>query len=115
MFSLAHTFHSWFRPSIDAVFSRTLPFHFRWRLVVLQPISVLTYSIASFPWLFSRAFKVQYLPITSTRSLRVLVFKKPSPTASTKLRPLHVDIHGGAFIGGLPESDAHFCDRLAEQ
>jgi acetyl esterase/lipase len=28
---------------------------------------------------------------------------------------LHLDVHGGAFLGGLPESDAYFCDALAQQ
>ncbi|KAG6989902.1 hypothetical protein G7Y79_00061g092890 [Physcia stellaris] len=31
-----------------------------------------------------------------------------------KKRPLHIDIHGGVFIGGIPEYDAPFCMQLAE-
>lgn len=105
---------SWFRPAIDAIFSCTLPWSLRWRLLVLQPISLLTYSIGSFPYIFSRPFQVDWLPIAPNRSLRVLVFKSPSLTGDeSKLRPLHLDVHGGAFVGGLPESDAAFCARLA--
>lgn len=107
---------SWFRPAIDAIFSWTLPWTLRWRLLALQPISLLTYSINSFPYIFSRPFKVDWLPITSNRSLRVLVFKSPSPTGDkSRPRPLHLDVHGGGFIGGLPESDAPFCARLARE
>ncbi|KFY65555.1 hypothetical protein V496_02498 [Pseudogymnoascus sp. VKM F-4515 (FW-2607)] len=59
---------------------------------------------------------VDWLPITQTRSLRVLVFKSASPTGDeSRPRPLHLDVHGGAFVGGLPESDAMFCARLARE
>lgn len=110
------TISSWFRPAIDAIFSRTLPWSLRWRLLALQPISLLTYSINSFPYLFSRPFKVDWIPITPDRSLRVLMFKSTSPTGDeSRPRPLHLDVHGGGFIGGLPESDAAFCARLARE
>ncbi|KFY22350.1 hypothetical protein V491_02824 [Pseudogymnoascus sp. VKM F-3775] len=59
-------------------------------------------------------YRVDWLPIAPNRSLRVLVFKSPSLTGDeSKPRPLHLDVHGGAFVGGLPESDAAFCARLA--
>jgi acetyl esterase/lipase len=111
--TLARTLRAWFSPSIDALFARNLPFSYRWRLLALQPISLLTYSIASFPWLFSRSFRTEYLPISPNRTLRVLVFDNPKAKKQNKLRPLHLDIHGGAFIGGLPEANAPFCTRLA--
>ncbi|OBT81778.1 hypothetical protein VE02_09669 [Pseudogymnoascus sp. 03VT05] len=102
------TISSWFRPAIDAIFSPTLPWSLRWRLLALQPISLLNYSINSFPYLFSRPFKVDWLPITPDRSLRVLVFKSASPTGDeSRPRPLHLDVHGGGFIGGLPEATRH--------
>jgi acetyl esterase/lipase len=44
------------------------------------------------------------------------VFKSASPTGDeSRRRPLHLDVHGGGFIGGLPESDAAFCARLARE
>lgn len=49
---------------------------------------------------------------------RVLVYNHPSRCSklkSDKKRPLHIDIHGGAFIGGIPEYDAPFCMQLAEK
>lgn len=111
---ILRTISSWLRPAIDAIFSHTLPWSLRWRLLVLQPISLLTYSIGSFPYILFRPFQVDWLPIAPNRSLRVLVFKSPSPRGDeSKPRPLHLDVHGGAFVGGLPESDAAFCARLA--
>jgi acetyl esterase/lipase len=45
------------------------------------------------------------------------VFKSGDNKANSgrKLRPLHLDIHGGAFIGGLPENFAPFDDRVARE
>lgn len=114
--TIARTLWAWFSPTIDALFARSLPFSYRWRLLALQPISLLTYSIASIPWIFSRTFRTEYLPISADRTLRVLVFDNPQPkNPQGKLRPLHLDVHGGAFIGGLPEANASFCVRLASE
>ncbi|KAK1826964.1 Alpha/Beta hydrolase protein [Podospora conica] len=111
--TIARTLRAWLSPAIDALFARNLPFSYRWRLLALQPISLLAYSIASLPWLFSRTFRAEYLPISPNRTLRVLVFDPPQSKKQNTLRPLHLDVHGGAFIGGLPEANAHFCARLA--
>lgn len=44
------------------------------------------------------------------------MFRSPSPTGDeSRLRPLHLDCHGGDFLGGLPEIDAAFCSRLAQE
>ena len=77
-----------------------------------------TYSISAIPWILRRPFTVEWLPIAPGRSLRALVFKAPARSgdaARHRLRPLHVDWHGGAFLGGLPEADASYCDRLARE
>lgn len=114
--TLARTLRAWFSPTIDALFTRNLPFSYRWRLLALQPISLLTYSIASIPWIFSRTFRTEYLPISTDRTLRVLVFDNQQPKKlQSKHRPLHLDMHGGSFIGGLPEANASFCTRLASE
>jgi acetyl esterase/lipase len=114
--SLLRTTYSWFRPFLDAVFSWRLPWKYRWRLLLLQPLSLITYSISAVPYLFSRPFTVDWIHIAPGRCLRVLVFKAPSAVyGDSKLRPLHLDCHGGAFIGGLPESDAAFCNRVARE
>jgi acetyl esterase/lipase len=70
--------------------------------------------MSSTRWLFTRAYTVEYPTVAPGRTIRALVFKAPgSPDSNKRLRPLHVDIHGGAFIGGWPEDDAVFCDQLA--
>ena len=32
---------------------------------------------------------------------------------NTTLSPLHLNVHGGVSLGGLPESNADFCDQLS--
>src|ERR1700709_963899 len=111
---IIRTLHTWLRPSIDAIFARNIPFSYRWRMLLyLQPVILLTYSIVTLPWLFRhRPWTVEYLPIGHGRTLRALIFKsKAKPTCISSqppLRPLHLDIHGGAFFGGISESDARF-------
>src|SRR5690242_10423075 len=101
MTSLICNLRNLLRPSIDALFARNLTFAQRWRMLfLLQPTSFLTYSIASLPWLFSRAFTAEYITVDSGRTVRILVFKskeRPSDPNYGKLRPLHLDVHGGGF------------------
>jgi acetyl esterase/lipase len=110
----------YFQPSLDAIFGRNIPFSHRWRMLLfLQPAALITTSISALPWLFKRRFSVHYLPIAPGRAVRVCVFKAASKSTSPdeddqKLRPLHIDIHGGAFMGGIPEADAAWCTLFAE-
>lgn len=113
--SVFRTITTWYRPLLVALFNPNIPFHLRWRTLLLQPISLITYSINTFPYLFSRPFTVEYLPISRTRSTRALIFKHPGTGKGRPLRPLHVEIHGGSFIGGLAESNARFDERLARE
>src|ERR1051326_3152381 len=117
MATLIWILKSWLRPTIDALIGRNITFAHRWRMLVfLQPAAFITHSIGSLPWIFSRAFTSELITVDTGRTFRVLVFKangKPGPKDLKKPRPLHLDIHGGAFIGGLPEYDACFCDLLA--
>lgn len=117
MNAIIWTIWSWFRPSRDAFFARNIPFSHRWRMFfLLQPAVIITNCIGGLPWTFSRAFTVEYITVDTGRTFRILVFKskrKPNNPNSEKLRPLHIDVHGGAFMGGLPEYDAYFCDLLA--
>ena len=114
--TITRTLATWFAPTLDALFGRNVPFSHRWRLLVLQPIYLLSCSLQALPWTFSRAFTVEYLPITPGRTVRALVFHPPpSHNTSGNPRPLHLDIHGGAFVGGLPEANAQWCARLAAE
>lgn len=113
---IARTIYSWFRPAIDAIFCWDLPWSYQWRLLALQPLSLITYAIAATPYLLSRPFTVDWLPISPGLSLRVLVFMSRSPASGeSRLRPLHLHVHGGAFVGGLPEGDAEFCNWIARE
>lgn len=105
-----------FRPMLVGLFNLNIPWYQRWRtLFVLQPICLLSYSIPALPYLFSRPFVVDYLPVWSHRSVRSLVFRSSSGKGTgRKLRPLHIEIHGGAFIGGLAEQTARWCDIYAQ-
>lgn len=117
-----HSLSLLFRPAIDALWrGRHLPWAMRWRLMTFQPMSVLLNAVISLPYLFSRPFEVDYIPVGSDRELRVLVFKQPNPSSQSnntngrRLRPLHVDCHPGGFIGGYPEADAPWCDLVARR
>ncbi|ORY56168.1 putative lipase/esterase family protein [Pseudomassariella vexata] len=108
---------SWFRPAIEALTILNLPWEYRWRLLAFQPLTLIAYSIISLPWAFSRPWKVEWLKIAPGRTLRVLVFDDPSqrPANQGRFRPLHLYIHQGAFIGGVPEDGALFCVKLAKE
>lgn len=69
--------------------------------------------MVSLPYLFSRPFTIEWLQVSATQCLRVLVHKAPGVGRPRKLRPLHVNIHAGAFIGGVPETTAKLDQRIA--
>ena len=88
----------------DGAFSPCNPLHFSLN------------SLKKLPWLFSNAVEVPWIPTRrGNYSLRAIVFKPPHKPQAGTLRPIHLDIHGGAFIGGLPENDAPFCERLSRE
>ncbi|KAK5992056.1 Arylacetamide deacetylase-like 2 [Cladobotryum mycophilum] len=114
--SILRTLHMWLRPSIIALFDPKIPWYLRWRTLCFQPVSLITYTIGIFPYLFSQEFTVEYLPISDDRSIRALVFRSSDGKGKgRKLRPLHVEVHGGAFIGGLAESNAAFDECVAKE
>ncbi|KAK7229423.1 hypothetical protein V2G26_001593 [Clonostachys chloroleuca] len=115
---ILYTLHHWLRPSLVALFKPNIAWDLRWRLLLLQPLSLITYAVSSVPYLFSRPFTVEWLPFAPGKTARVLVYKHTGGTAagpSRRLRPVHVDIHGGAFIGGQSESTAPIDERVARE
>ncbi|KAK2731417.1 hypothetical protein FQN55_004696 [Onygenales sp. PD_40] len=104
-----------FQPILDALFAPGIPFSYRWRLLTIAPINTLAYSMKWLPWIFSRVYSVTWIPLrrNADHPARALVFKPKAPSKS--LRPLHIDIHGGGFIGGIPELDNEFCAKLVEE
>jgi alpha/beta hydrolase fold len=110
------TLRHWFQHAIDALLAPSLSFNYRWRLLALQPIALLTYCLNGLPWLFSRAFEVIWIPTRRpNHSLRAIVFKPANIARDGTHCPIHLDIHGGAFMGGLPENEAGFCQRLCRE
>ena len=104
----------WFAPTKDALFNSSLPWRQRWQLLLLQPIAILTYSLKYLPYIFSRRYSVIEVPTRGLHSVRAIVFQPPKKTDTT-LRPLHLDFHGGAFIGGIAEYDAPFCELVSDR
>jgi acetyl esterase/lipase len=103
----------WFAPTTDAFFGR-LPWTYRWRLLGLQPIALLTYAMKYIPWMFSRRYSVIEVPTRGRHRIRAIVFL-PQTRRPERLSPLHIDFHGGAFLGGLAEYDAAFCEQLSNR
>ena len=103
-------------PLIDALFAPS-PIQHRGRLLFLLPVSLVLYTWKALPYIFSRPYVVCQIPTRRPREkIRALVYNHPSKCSkprANKKRPLHIDIHGGGFIGGLPEEDVPFCTHLA--
>lgn len=100
-----------FQPTFDAVFS-TLPLNDRWRLFLFQPLTLLAALLTAPSFLFKTSYRVIYIP-TRSGPKRCLVFQPPK--RSSVLRPLHIDFHGGGFIGGFPEQGARWCELFAKE
>ncbi len=66
------------------------------------------------PWLFSKRYSVIEIPMRGQHKVRAIVFLPPNRTAG-QLAPLHLDFHGGAFIGGLAEYDAGPCEQISDR
>lgn len=104
----------WFIHTIDA-FRPSTPWDYRWRLLCLQPIAWLTYTMKYLPWVFSRRYSVIEIPTRGRHSVRAIVFQPPRSPNNTGPRPLHIDWHGGAWMGGLAEYDALWCKEVSDR
>ena len=104
---MAGFIHNNFHPLITAFTTRPLPFTYRWRLLYLFPINLLTNIIIKAPYWFRRKpYETIYIP-TRSGLRRALLYRPPLSTTTTDartVRPLHISLHPGAFAGGLPES-----------
>ena len=103
-----------FQPTIDALFGRNIPFRLRWRMLLLQPLNIVTISIIKLKYIFSSPFSVTSIPNRHGTNLRTLVYL-PKERKEGQLSPLHISFHAGAFIGGFPETQAHFSKLLPER
>ncbi|KAF2819621.1 alpha/beta-hydrolase [Ophiobolus disseminans] len=89
-----------------------LPLHIRLRLLLLQPLNVLAALLISPYWLLSTRYTVTYIP-TRHGSCRCLIFLPRG--ARQGLAPLHIDVHGGGWVGGFAEQDARWCGVLSDR
>ncbi|OKP01399.1 Lipase 2 [Penicillium subrubescens] len=71
---------------------------------------------------FVSSYKVPTPPVppkTSPRSpghsVRAIVYHPTGQTSQSEGRPLHLNIHGGGFLGGLPEGNAPFCRKISAE
>ena len=104
----------WFAHTRDALFNFSIPWNLRWRLLALQPITLLTYGMKYLPYLFSNRYKVIEIPTRGRHTVRAIAFL-PKNRQPGQLSPLHLDFHGGAFLGGIAEYDAPFCELLSDR
>ncbi|KAJ6261505.1 hypothetical protein Dda_4175 [Drechslerella dactyloides] len=111
------------RISLEPLFTllsrRPVPFSIRWRYFAFTPGFLLINSIKYFPWLFSSAYRAYYIPSAhGTHQIRFIVFEPTYSAASpsrSKPRPLHLVVHGGAFLQGLAEQDAYIANRVCRE
>ncbi|KAK3697123.1 hypothetical protein LTR37_017619 [Vermiconidia calcicola] len=66
------------------------------------------------PYAFSKRYSVVEIPTRGRHTVRAIVFQPPH-RRQDQLSPLHLDFHGGAFLGGLAEYDAPFCELLSDR
>lgn len=109
--------NSWFGPLYDAIFCPSLPPTFRWRLLAFQPIVLLSNAIQYLPSIFTKGRRnVIWIPLKRApgHSVRAIVYHPRTQTHSGS-RAIHLNIHGGGFLGGLPEGQTSFCQKVAHE
>lgn len=102
---------SFFEPLITALTHPNIPWPQRWRLI---PFQLASFPISLHAYLTSPKQQVIHIPTRSKHHLRALVFTSTNPQ-TPEPRPLHIDFHGGAFLGGIAEYDARFCALLRDR
>ncbi|ETN36519.1 uncharacterized protein HMPREF1541_08797 [Cyphellophora europaea CBS 101466] len=86
----------------------------RLRLLLFQPIITLTALITHAPYFLRRKPYTTLRIPTRSGGVRALLYNpRHSATTQPDLRPLHLDLHGGAFAGGNPEANVRFCAHIA--
>ena len=105
------------RPAVQGIFYPGIPLNIRWRMVGHGIFNCLAIPMKCVPWLFSRAFNVHMIPNRHGQRLRCLVFQPPASPLKEQgiLRPLHLSIHSGAFIGGIAEMSADWAVEVARR
>ena len=128
---MTESLYRWFHPTIDAILTPSITLGTRFRLLCLQPLALLVYALKSWHKFSFQdpEYRTIYIPTRQLgSSRRCLIYNaRPEITHLSRtqgdseadylgpLKPLHLDIHGGAFISGMPESDHEFNSLLAER
>lgn len=116
MFKFLRFLSYWFAQTKDALFCRSLSLDYRWRLLALQPLTLLTYTLKYLPYALSNRYSVIEIPTREQHRVRAIVLEpKPKHEAESEGYPLHIDFHGGAFLGGIAEYNAPFCELLSDR
>lgn len=117
LINAARTLGLWLDPLRQALFAPNISFSHRWRLMILQQLNFIIFPIKTLPWIFSRAYRIVWIPSRGKHTLRALVFEpsRIAPSEGNKLRPLHIDFHSGAFAGGLAEVDNAWCHEICQK
>ena len=121
-----------FHPTLDFLSSLSpwsdfprLPWSLRWRVLAFQPVVLLVSLITGAPYFLRRKPYTQIWIPTRAGFVRALVFRPPPATNDDQpplgqgqaphLRPVHLDLHGGGWVGGSPEHGVRFCALVAER
>jgi acetyl esterase/lipase len=93
----------------------SLPWTLQWRMIAFQPIKFITYLVTKLPWVFrKKPWTKEDLQLPG-RTLKLAVFKAPMTNVNNdnRIRPLVLNVHGGAFLGGSADMDWEFCKKLS--
>lgn len=102
---------SFFEPLITALTNPYISWTHRWRLI---PLQLAAFPIYLHAYITSPRRHIIYIPTRGKHTLRAIVFS-PKDQEKHKPRPLHIDFHGGGFLGGIAEYDSPFCALLRDR
>ncbi|KAH7058815.1 putative lipase/esterase family protein [Macrophomina phaseolina] len=106
---------SWLEPTFNALHPfNSLPFIYRWRLLLFQPILLLINTLKYTSCILFHRHTIIHIPTRTGHPIRTLVFHPSTPpTPNSPLLPLHLTLHAGGFLGGIPEYNAPFSALLS--
>ena len=116
-----------FQPLLDACNpAANISLHLRLRLLLLQALSLIVFGFngINHHLKLHKSFRTVQVPLPKNQgTIRCLVFGSPAATRQglspakriSNAKPLHITIHGGAFVGGIAEHPASFAQKLSEQ
>jgi acetyl esterase/lipase len=105
--------YRYFHPTLDALNPfHPVPLTTRLRLLAFQPLALLSYLFNTIPFRHHRHKTTTISIPTRSGAISCLLYHPTPHQSDPTPPPLHIDIHGGAFIGGLPEANFRFHTHL---